>query len=100
LSGLVLIAAFLAGCSDSSSGGGGHPTVALRDRFGNTIDELSVEPYSSTKTCGPCHDFDTITNAYHFEQGRTDLDGNLIMKDDYFDDGRAFLLSAGMFGKW
>jgi hypothetical protein len=101
LGGLVLLAVFVAACSDSSTGGRkGHPDVALRDRLGNNLDAFSSEPYSPRQTCGPCHDFEMITNAYHFEQGRTNLEGEIVMKDDYFDDGRYFLLSAGMYGKW
>ena len=98
----MFLLGFLPSCSDSSTGGKkrGHETVALKDRWGNELDVASTEPYSPRETCGSCHDIDKIANGYHFQQGRTDLDGNIITKEDYFDDGRNFLLSAGMYGKW
>ena len=78
-----------------------HPNVPLRDRLGNNINSTSQEPYSPRKSCGlPCHDVDAMTNAYHFQQGRTNLAGDFIMADDFFNDGREFIKSPGMFGKW
>ena len=43
---------------------------------------------------------DAIANGYHFQQGRTDASGAVVTKDDYFADGRGWLKSAGMYGKW
>ena len=78
-----------------------HSDVPLLDRLGNPINSTSQEPYSPRKSCGtPCHDIDAMTNAYHFQQGRTNLAGEFIMKDDSFNDGRKFIKSPGMFGKW
>ena len=77
-----------------------HPHVALKDRAGNQLVAGSTEPYSPRTTCGGCHDFDEVVKGYHFHQGRTDSDGNFIMTDDYFEDGRTFLQSPGMYGKW
>jgi hypothetical protein len=77
-----------------------HPHVALKDRAGNHLLAGSTEPYSPRTTCGGCHDFDEVVKGYHFHQGRTDSDGNFIMTDDYFEDGRNFLQSPGMYGKW
>ena len=77
-----------------------HPHVALKDRAGNHLAAGSNEPYSPRTTCGGCHDFAEVVKGYHFHQGRTDSNGNFIMDDDYFGDGRNFLQSPGMYGKW
>lgn len=107
----VLVAALLAfaGCSGgggSDGAGGGasganeHVAVTLRDSLGVPIPLGSSTPYSPRKTCGSCHDVDAISNGYHFQQGRTDENGQVICADDYFGDGRTFLRSSGMYGKW
>ena len=49
-----------------------HPEITLIDYDGNEISLDSNVPYSPKNTCGECHDYDAITNAYHFQQGRTD----------------------------
>ena len=54
-----------------------HPEITLIDYDGNEISLESNVPYSPKNTCGECHDYDAITNAYHFQQGRTDADGNI-----------------------
>ncbi len=77
-----------------------HPHIVLRDGSGNQIMEGSAEPYSPRETCGACHDYHTISTGYHFQQGRTDEFGAVDTKDDYFNDGRDFLKSSGMYGKW
>jgi len=76
-----------------------HPEIALIDYDGNEIFLESNVPYSPKNTCGECHDYDVITNAYHFQQGRTDADGNIIVGDD-MDSTNPWLLSRGMYGKW
>lgn len=77
-----------------------HLDVPLKDRFGEPITPESKEPYSPRKTCSGCHDVDHIANGYHFQQGRTNADGEIIVKDDFFADGRKFIKSPGMYGKW
>jgi len=109
----IVLASLLAACSDSNSPAppvqpGGpdpqpqpaHMDVILRDRLGDPLSQDSNEPYSPRATCGYCHNTDKIANGYHFQQGRTDTKGNVIVKADYFGDGRKFLRSAGMYGKW
>jgi hypothetical protein len=59
-----------------------HPEIELIDYDGNEISLESNIPYSPKNTCGECHDYDEITNAYHFQQGRTDAKGNIIIRDD------------------
>jgi hypothetical protein len=99
------------GGDDGGGGGGGggidpppvvrdHTQIVLKDRYGVTIQVGSKEPWSPRETCGACHDYDAIANGYHFQQGRTTASGVVQTKDDFFDDGRAFLKSDGMYGKW
>ena len=49
------------------------PPFALRDEQGRVINPVSGEnadqPYSPKQTCGACHDYDKITQGYHFTQG-------------------------------
>ena len=98
---------FLTACNSSSSETAlvgaplsDHPHVPLLDAAGNHLSETSTAPYSPRETCGACHDYDLISHGYHFQQGRTDEYGSVITKDDYFGDGRDFLQSPGMYGKW
>ena len=76
-----------------------HPEITLIDYDGNAISLDSNVAYSPKNTCGECHDYDAITNAYHFQQGRTDADGNIIVSDD-LDSRNPWFLSRGMYGKW
>lgn len=76
-----------------------HPEVILMDYDGNEIPVKSNIPYSPKNTCGECHDYDAITNAYHFQHGRADAEGNLIVRDD-MDSKNPWLISKGMYGKW
>jgi hypothetical protein len=76
-----------------------HPEVFLLDYDGNEILPKSNVPYSPKNTCGECHYYDAITNAYHFQQGRTDVKGELIVSDD-MDSRIPWLISHGMYGKW
>ncbi len=47
-----------------------HPPIALLDEAGNPVLD-SGKPYSSKTTCGTgCHDYESITHAFHIEQGR------------------------------
>lgn len=97
-----------ASCGDSSSGSSSsgskpaqdHSQIVLRDRLGAPLTVASTEPYSPRQTCGACHDVDEIANGYHFQQGRTDAFGDIQTKDDFFADGRPWLKSPGMYGKW
>ena len=110
--GVGALSAYIAGCGSSGDtppppGGGDppeptmdHTSIALLDRFGNALTVDSTEPYSPRHTCGACHDIDTIANGYHFQQGRTDAVGMMHMSDDFNNDGRTWLLSDGMLGKW
>ena len=76
-----------------------HPPVALMDHEGNEISLPSATSYSPRNTCGECHDYEAITNAYHFQQGRTNIKGNIIVTDD-FNSIQPWKISKGMYGKW
>lgn len=73
--------------------------VTLKGFDGNPLNIDSKVPYSPKKTCGTCHDYTLITNGYHFQQGRTDGQGKIIISDS-FDPLKPFNLSSGMYGKY
>ena len=75
-----------------------HPKIILRGFDGIPLTVESKIPYSPKKTCGDCHDYFRITNGYHFQQGRTDGKGNIVI-NDLFDPAYPWNLSSGMFGK-
>ncbi len=79
----------------------GHLPLPLRDTLGSPIAIGSTTPYSGRQTCaGSCHAHDTnrVVNGFKFQQGRTDLDGRIIVRDDYFNDGRRWQRSPGRYG--
>ena len=107
LAGLAIVASVTAGCGGSSNSNGDpsepamdHTNIVLKDRLGNPLTVDATEPYSPRQTCGTCHDVDSIANGYHFQQGRTDENGTIQTATDFFGDGRDWLLSDGMYGKW
>ena len=69
-----------------------HPEIAIFDEQGENVLD-SGKPYSPKKTCGTCHDYDSITHAYHFEVGRDEA-------NDEFGALRGMdqLTSPGYFG--
>jgi len=77
---------------------GSHVAIYLRDVDGEEIDTTvaNAAPYSPKQTCGYCHNYGTIEEGYHFQQGADFLD------DDYgVDHGMyAWVSSPGMVGKW
>ncbi|NOT00587.1 MAG: hypothetical protein HOP29_08165 [Phycisphaerales bacterium] len=81
----------------------GHLPIMLKDALGNAITVDSTRPYSGRQTCGRasgCHDVHQISNGFIHQQGRTDADGHMVMNDDFMGDGRWWVRSAGMFGRW
>ena len=76
-----------------------HDAVELIGYDGKPLVKASTEPYSPKLTCGECHEYDDITNGYHFQQGRTDATGKIVMADD-FNAEKPWILSDGMYGKW
>ncbi|MBS3919471.1 MAG: hypothetical protein KG012_11350 [Deltaproteobacteria bacterium] len=75
-----------------------HEKIVLRGFDGNPLTLESKTPYSPKKTCGACHDYDLITKGYHFQQGRTDKYGKIVMRDTY-DEKYPWNLSSGLYGK-
>jgi hypothetical protein len=75
-----------------------HEKIVLKGFDGNPLSIESKMPYSPKKTCGACHDYDRITNGYHFQQGRTDGAGKIVISDT-FDSKYPWNLSSGMYGK-
>ena len=71
-----------------------HPAIPLLDEAGNHVLD-SGNPYSSRTTCGTggCHDYESITHAFHIEQGRDEA------RDDFGAlRGLTNLVSPGYFG--
>lgn len=107
-----------------------HPAVTLYDVNGNRIiDQLSDSDtvaaangtvykqgpaYSPKQTCGKCHDYDSITKAYHFREGSTPnanapsgvsdtwvSENNATTKlQKYLTNAYGHLLSPGQYGAW
>jgi hypothetical protein len=76
-----------------------HEKLILKGYDGSPLTFESKIPYSPKKTCGGCHDYSLITNGYHFQQGRTDGAGKIIISDT-FDPKYPWNLSSGMYGKY
>ncbi len=71
-----------------------HPPIPVLDEQGNHVLE-SGNPYSPKMTCAGsgCHDYDEMTKAYHFQQGRDES------SDDYgAKRGLPQLVSPGYYG--
>ncbi len=111
-----------------------HPAVQLLDKNGNPIinqldstDTITAAngtvykkgpAFSPKKTCGKCHDYTSITKAYHFMTGAWDPgnspDGSSHVSDDlwvsknkdtnrsqkYLTHAYGHLESPGQFGAW
>lgn len=72
-----------------------HPAIVLKDDGGRNVLETG-KPISTRRSCGDCHDYDFIANGFHFQQGKSEMDRNLLASH-----GMApFNLSPGMFGKF
>jgi len=108
--------------------GAAHPPVTLYDYQGNRIiDQLNNgdtvtaangsiykqgPAYSPKQTCGKCHDYNSITKAYHFREG-TNPGANGGVSDTWVSENRGtnnlqkyltnaygHLLSPGQYGAW
>jgi mono/diheme cytochrome c family protein len=100
-----------------------HPVpITLKDASGTAIAAGSTAPISTERTCGGCHgaEWATVTQGYHFQQGRTNGAGRLNVSDSFVGaligayadvagdadveptkgTGAWWKLSDGMYGKW
>lgn len=68
----------------------------LRNISGEIINPLTGknadQPFSTRQTCGVCHDYDTITKGFHFQQGWEKI-------SDSYNAKMPWVLSDGMMGK-
>ena len=76
-----------------------HPAIYLVDGNGDIIDPINDvnanAPFSTKQTCGMCHDYDVITEGYHFQMGWQSV------SDDFgAEAGRPWSLSNGFLGRW
>lgn len=69
-----------------------HPPILLKDDQGVEVLE-SGGLISTRQSCSSCHDYDTIANSYHAQQGR-------IEERKWTQRQFPYFLSRGMFGKW
>jgi hypothetical protein len=73
-----------------------HPAIALKDATGANVLN-SGKPISTRQTCGgDCHDYDFITDSFHFQQGKNEMDPALLKNHGI----APFNSSPGMFGKF
>ena len=68
-----------------------HPAINLMDVEGNIIDPINGEnaeaPFSTKMTCGMCHDYDEITQGYHFQMGWDVVSDDFGVADDHAGAG-------------
>ncbi len=98
----------------ASVGAAEHPKISLLDEQGNNVIEMAKKsgqkliingktyykgsPYSPEQTCGSCHDYESITKAYHFQIGATEVSDDWGEKHPQYHD--KYLTSPGQFGFW
>jgi hypothetical protein len=72
-----------------------HPALILKDEAGKNVLETG-KAISTRQTCGECHDYDFITNSFHFQQGKSEMNRTLLASYNI----APFNSSPGMFGKF
>ncbi len=73
-----------------------HPPLTLKDEAGRNVLE-SGKPVSTRRTCGgDCHDYDFIADSFHFQQGKAEMNRELLDSHGV----AKFNSSPGMFGKF
>jgi len=72
------------------------PPFNLYDEDGNIIDPVNGinadKPYSPKQTCGKCHDYDKITQGFHFQQGKDEKASGV------FAERYQWVSSPGLYG--
>jgi hypothetical protein len=72
-----------------------HPSIILKDQDGKNV--LTTQKAISTRqTCGGCHDYAFITDSFHFQQGKNEMNPALLKGHGF----ASFHTSPGMFGKF
>ena len=83
--------------ADEVSSIGVCPPFYLLTQGGDTINPHTGlnanQPYSPKKTCGACHDYDLITQGYHFQQGWDEM-----YSPDNRDERSLWVMSPGNYG--
>ncbi len=72
-----------------------HPALVLKDADGRNV-LTSAKPISTRQTCGKCHDYDFITDSFHFQQGKNEMEPALLKRHGMAPHNS----SPGMFGKF
>jgi len=73
-----------------------HPEILLKDEAGQNVLKTG-KPISTRQSCGgDCHDYEFITNSFHFQQGKNEMDRALLASHG----APPFNTSPGMFGKF
>ncbi|MGB7847732.1 MAG: hypothetical protein WBL63_19125 [Candidatus Acidiferrum sp.] len=73
-----------------------HPALVLKDDGGRNVLETG-KPISTRQTCGgDCHDYNFITDSFHFQQGKSEMNRDLLANHGV----APFNSSPGMFGKF
>jgi hypothetical protein len=86
-----------------------NDTIMMKDNQGNDVQYAAGPAYSPKGTCGRCHDYDSVTQAYHFMQGaevgkspsdhwvEENMHGTAYK---YLANAYAHLLGPGQYGAW
>ena len=72
-----------------------HPSIILKDEDNKNV-LSSNKAISTRQTCGACHDYDFITDSFHFQQGKKEMNSALLQGHGF----ASFNTSPGMFGKF
>ena len=73
-----------------------HPLVVLKDEAGQNVLKTG-KPISTRQSCGgDCHDYEFISNSFHFQQGKNEMDRAVLASHGT----PPFNTSPGMFGKF
>ena len=89
-----------------------NDVLIMKGNNGEDVIYKAGPAYSPKKTCGACHDYDSITKAYHFMQGALPGEDGMGVSDTwssenqdgisykYLSNAYGHLLSGGQYGAW
>ncbi len=72
-----------------------HPDIPLLDNNNENV-ITSGGLISTRNTCGGCHNYHVITDSFHAQQGRDEMDKKTLKEHDF----PPYVMSTGMYGKW